>query len=146
MAYSDLLRAVTADFNVAANLIDGQLSSFQTKAISGGGVTTTSTSFVRLEDSDMAFTIATGQSILLLAQTNLIISAAPQFVTVQWHEDGTAIGSPLQIASTVYTGAPLIFMKTPTAGAHTYDVKWKVSGGTGTDNGGQVIGLVLQTS
>lgn len=145
MAYADLLRAVTADFNIAANLIDNQLSSFQTKMIFGGPATTTSTSFVRLEDSDMAFTIAAGQSILLLAQLNLIISGPPNFITVQWHEDGVAIGTPLFLTNTVYSGASLIAMKTPPAGPHTYDVKWRVSGGTATDNAGQVIGLVLQT-
>lgn len=121
-------------------------------AVLGTNITTASTSFVDLTAAAVTLTLATASDVLLLFWGESRNSNTGTHLTFGWFEGATELSA---VMSTIGTGAAYAdpvavclphLIKAVAAGAHTYKIQWKVSGGTGQITNGMVFAIALPNS
>lgn len=154
MTYADdqNVRSETANFQNVANALDGLLAAYSTSTATST-ITTTSTSFVDYTGASIAITVNENEIVLLMADFSASISGSvPNKVTAQFLQDGVAIGIDRQSyfrtanASGDEGNIQLYHIIKPAAGAHTYKLQWKVSGGDGNSTKYYFSAIVLQNT
>lgn len=135
----ETLSAANFDTYLSSNLLWLKTPPTETDTFTGADITTTSTSFVVATGLSIALT-TTGGRVLLGFSGVVSNSNANQAVNVSFYYDATLQGN----ATYGYTqyvsvtggqrGGATMTMITPalSAGAHTFEVHWKVSANTGT--------------
>lgn len=112
----------------------------------GADWTTTSTSFVDVDGTDLSLSITTTGGDVYVGFHGNLASGANTYLDVTM--DGTAIGGDdgivaIQGAGSTAPGRPIGFVRLVTgvsAGAHTFNLRWKVASGTSTLYGGAGTG------
>ncbi len=155
MAYADAIRTASATFESVATLIEGQLARLYTDTVSHGSpISTTSTSFTDYTDIAITQTTATGDIVLAFSSVYVShgTSAAKVLTTINMDgSDLTLTSNPYWISSRADTGGlddtPFCLgYIAPSAGSHTFKVRWRVESGTGYSKGANLFLLVLKNS
>ncbi len=103
---------------------------------------TTSTSFVDVDSSNLSFSLETyGGPVLVWAMVACKVSTSGAYIGLDVEVDGTRLGagysSGLAKFASIYTAPVTIFRVVElSAGTHTFKLQWRVSGGTGYIYGG----------
>ena len=152
MAYADLLRLTTADFDDAATLVEGLLINYQmvdTSAV----VNTTSTSITGLATTSISVTVNSGERVLLLGYVSISVSVSNSDATIVPRRNSSNLGNSgaMNTYSSGDTGGydfyvPIMYVDNPGAGSYTYDIGWAVSAGTIYSLRRRLIGITFQNS
>lgn len=107
-----------------------------------GNYTTTSTSFADIDGTNMALTITTRARRVLIGFVGSWYNSGTNTMAIDFTVDGTRVGGDFGLAPWNINHAgnaipicPTFLTDVLSAGAHTFKVQWKVSGGTGTMQG-----------
>lgn len=137
--------------NDVASAVDALLVT-TSQVVTGGAISTTSTSFVDMTSMSISVTVASGESVILLSFVSMSHGTSNEAVEMQFTRGGVAIGNTHK-AFTITTGTggeqnnvPLMYIDTGTTGSLTYKVQWKVGIGTGYVNFRKFAAIVVQTS
>lgn len=136
MAYADTIRTNTCDMEDVADLIDGLIITSDT-VTKNGLSSTASTSYVDLTTTGVSLSPDGTQDVYIFGYVAVSCGTAADRVEILAYEDttaGGAITSLFTANSTSTAGAKVtipIFhiFSAPSAGSHTYKLKWKVAGG-----------------
>lgn len=136
MAYADDLRAVTATYNQAADLIDGLLVGSQS-AIADGLIGSTSPSYADMPSLSLSQTVKLGECVILVGLVTYSITTLGPVLFLGFHRDSTLIpgetahGSPAASADGLLSTAVVFGVDAPSAGTYNYKLRWAI-GGSGT--------------
>jgi hypothetical protein len=150
MAYADAIRAATATMEDVATLLEGFLIGNYSTIDQASNKNTTSTSFTAIAGTSASVTVASGEKVLLLASIACSQSTVGQWVGFSFYRDGGAIGNAkyftCDVANTTgYNDVlSMCIIDSPSTGAHTYELYWKVSANTGYSDSQQLIILPFQ--
>ena len=151
MAYADALRAATATMETAATLIEGLVTDFARAAgTSLINTTTTSSSGVDYTSASVSITAAANDRVLIIARNGVSNSNSGNIVTFDVYEDATRLdpGGRFYCARASVDGFDSILeqthYRTPSAGAHTYKIKWYTNANTAYSYGFELIALAFQ--
>lgn len=139
------LDIVNADVAAAAAIARSKLADMLQSSVkrTAGNYTTTSTTFVDVDSTNLSITLTcSGKPVLLIFAGSGGNNSGGNLTVFDFTVDGTRLGGSNsgawyeQQKVTDY-GSPLFFAVpyTPTAGEHTFRVQWRVSAGTGTIQG-----------
>lgn len=150
MAYADGIRDSEATMDDVGDLLEGLLGSYSSAG--SGAVSTASTSYTAVGTTTVTLTVATGEFVFICATASASHSSADQTVDFIVHKDGVGITNPAYATSNSATsnGANqsvcLMVAETPSAGSHTYALKYKVAAGTGYSASSQIVVLKFRIS
>jgi len=101
------------------------------------GPTTNSASFTVIPE--MTQTIAfKGNKAIIIFNGTFQVDTLASLLTLQIFRDGVGVGYQSLVSApgvSYFFPQPITWEETPSAGTHTYDVRWKVSAGTATATG-----------
>jgi hypothetical protein len=146
-AYSDA--AATGSAAVAARRdhkhgMPGETGAYQSfQQLGNSNYSTTSTSFVVMDATNMAKTFITkGGNVLLMSMLSLNNSSVSNLIDVTYFKDTVNLGSAngmqrtSQFAAATTEPMTLTWLDVgPTMASHTYDVRWKTNAGTASNSG-----------
>lgn len=152
MTYADTysLRTSLADWGKVANAIDGLLVGYQFTQ-NTSLINTTSTSLTDYTGATHSITVASGESLLILAQIRCSHSTDQGTVAMHINIDASDQTGAAWTSSEANTGGAqgsimnYWFVAAPSVGAHTVKLQWSVDAGTGYSVSYKLLSLAIQT-
>ena len=153
MAYADSIRAATATTEEIASLIEGLLigTATVTSVTHSTAISTTSLTFVDVTSTSASVSIASGQSVLLLAHMTFSHGTANEAVEIQFLEDSTGLAYSIGRAYRANSGGQdtpmsLFTIRTPAAGTRTFKLQWRTTAGTAYCRRSVIVVVPFQAS
>lgn len=151
MAFADTIRATTATMHDVGDLLEDLLLVSSDKAASST-INTTSTTLTDYTGASISITTVTGQ--ILITSSNIQFSHSADAIrsTFAHTLDGTdagILGYYTSSAANTSGGLDSVSMTTlwaPSAGAHTFKIRWETDSGTVYSAGYQIYALALRIS
>jgi len=133
MAYADSIRTTNPTFENVANLIDGQLISWQAVYIDSPTPTAITASDTLVSGSSITQAFATGEQALILATGTASHSVSNGVIELRLRFNSTNLRSGYVISYRSNTGGldqtfAVHVLHTPGAGTHTYSMRVDTSG------------------
>ncbi len=144
MAYADSLRSASATMESAATLIEGSLVEFQ-RAASVALINTTATTVTDYTSASVTISVASGNRVKITGRIGVSNSNSGNLVVMDIYEDATILdpGGSFYCArgSTAGTDGMLeqTHLRSPSAGSHTYKIRWYTTANTAYSYGFELI-------
>lgn len=135
MAYADTIRTTNPTFENVANLIDGQLITWQTVELTSA---TAYTASAAVTGASITVSVATGESVLVCYDATLSHSSATQPLDLSIRMDGVQLGTAKGYSYSTRAATDGLdvsvsyhHIHSPAAGSRTYSLYFAVAGATG---------------
>lgn len=151
MTYADgfSIRTPKANFENVADGLDGLLVSYQSTNTSSL-INTTSTSLVDYTSGSITISNATGEIIIVHAQISCTNSGADTAVFMTIREDSTDLEEYGYNGPSKTSGdmgcISLTAVRAPTAGSHTYKIRWRAEASTAYSLKSRIWAVTLQNT
>lgn len=151
MAYGDAVRTKNATMENIAERLESALVAYGSQELNAA-INTTSATMVDYTSSSVSVTVNSGEFVELTATVLLSHGTSGVISDIGISQDGTDITpstpfySPRANTGGVDGQAVFHAIRTPSAGSHTYKIRWKTASGTAYSNGSKLIVKVFQNS